>query len=418
MDNLPTQSSTDTLTHWIAHTLAEADANGIRDAHVLVGPEPVNGDGPTLTVGMVRRHVANNPHHNNPAAWMNAQGDILKASEKAAMLDSDNPETVTEAQTYTIPLGPTAPADINLEAEIRDALQAKVSERSEQRKDAHNKGNNVSAAFHEGSMKTADQLACDIPRLITATRTECGGWPPKTDLVSMSEVCKVLDGMMDGTEPPKVGLIDPWATTYKRLARRLAFQPTDNDALADDYARCLTLLGCKLEVGDDLPVCLGDMVEEMLATDEAPTTTPPAGTEPLKRLITSYQHLLRSVVKDIRDDLQRGGMAPSWESVADNLAETLQIDCNLLNTENADNIQEVVLAAIAAERRRQDDKWGGAAHDDELSPDHFVQRVQDYAGWARVMAGMNSPHKYRRRMIQVAAIATAAVESHDRQAKE
>jgi hypothetical protein len=40
--------------------------------------------------------------------------------------------------------------------------------------------------------------------------------------------------------------------------------------------------------------------------------------------------------------------------------------------------------------------------------------IQDYAGWARTMAGMNSPDKARNRLIQVAALAVAAVESIDR----
>jgi hypothetical protein len=43
-----------------------------------------------------------------------------------------------------------------------------------------------------------------------------------------------------------------------------------------------------------------------------------------------------------------------------------------------------------------------------------VELIEDYAGWARVMAGMSSPDKYRRRMVQVAALAVAAIESHDR----
>lgn len=73
-----------------------------------------------------------------------------------------------------------------------------------------------------------------------------------------------------------------------------------------------------------------------------------------------------------------------------------------------------VLEAVRNERVRQDGKWGGPEHDDTNSPAFFVQLIQDYAGWARVMIGMNSPDKYRRRMIQVAALAVASVESLDR----
>jgi len=43
-----------------------------------------------------------------------------------------------------------------------------------------------------------------------------------------------------------------------------------------------------------------------------------------------------------------------------------------------------------------------------------VQLIEDYAGWARTMAGMNSPDKARLRLIQVAALTLAACESIDR----
>jgi len=72
------------------------------------------------------------------------------------------------------------------------------------------------------------------------------------------------------------------------------------------------------------------------------------------------------------------------------------------------------LRDVAAERQRQDGKWGGPEHDDQKCPNDFVQHVEDYAGWARVMAGMGSYDKYRNRMIQVAALACAAVEAVDR----
>jgi hypothetical protein len=73
-----------------------------------------------------------------------------------------------------------------------------------------------------------------------------------------------------------------------------------------------------------------------------------------------------------------------------------------------------LLAEVAEERMRQDAKWGGAEHDDEHSTAEFVQLIEDYAGWARTMAGMNSPEKAERRLIQVAALALAAVESSRR----
>lgn len=78
------------------------------------------------------------------------------------------------------------------------------------------------------------------------------------------------------------------------------------------------------------------------------------------------------------------------------------------------SLQPRVLGDIVDERGRQDSKWGGPEHDDEHLPGAWCGLIQDYAGWARVMAGMDSPDKYRRRMVQVAALAVAAIESHDR----
>lgn len=76
-----------------------------------------------------------------------------------------------------------------------------------------------------------------------------------------------------------------------------------------------------------------------------------------------------------------------------------------------------IIIEVAQERNRQDMKWGGAAHDDHHTTAEFVGLIEDYAGWARVMAGMDNLEKARNRLIQVAALAVAAVESIDRKTK-
>lgn len=73
-----------------------------------------------------------------------------------------------------------------------------------------------------------------------------------------------------------------------------------------------------------------------------------------------------------------------------------------------------VLMEVSDERERQDQKWGGAAHDDEHDVYDFVEIIKDYAGWACRMDEMGSHDKARKRLIQVAALAVAAVESIDR----
>lgn len=76
-----------------------------------------------------------------------------------------------------------------------------------------------------------------------------------------------------------------------------------------------------------------------------------------------------------------------------------------------------VLAAVVAERARQDGKWGGAQTDDaRKTPEEWCNDIEAYVVWARQMHRMGSPDKYRRRMMQIAALAVAACESYDRKA--
>jgi len=69
---------------------------------------------------------------------------------------------------------------------------------------------------------------------------------------------------------------------------------------------------------------------------------------------------------------------------------------------------------VMVERQRQDGKWGGPEHDDQWSPLDWHEMIADYNAWARRMWTMGSLEKARRRLVQVAALAIAAVESIDR----
>ncbi|MDO9498700.1 hypothetical protein [Falsiroseomonas sp.] len=73
-----------------------------------------------------------------------------------------------------------------------------------------------------------------------------------------------------------------------------------------------------------------------------------------------------------------------------------------------------VLAEVGAERTRQDAQWGGEERDDALPLASFVQLIGDYAAWARVKAREGSNVEARQRLVQVAALAVAAVEALDR----
>lgn len=74
----------------------------------------------------------------------------------------------------------------------------------------------------------------------------------------------------------------------------------------------------------------------------------------------------------------------------------------------------LALADLTATLARAEDKWGGPAHDDEKPPERWIQHIMDYAGWARVMMGMQNWPKARTRLLQVAGLAIHAVEAGDR----
>ena len=67
---------------------------------------------------------------------------------------------------------------------------------------------------------------------------------------------------------------------------------------------------------------------------------------------------------------------------------------------------------IAEERARQDVEWGGSAHDDHHSPDDWALFIRQHLSQA--VPPIWRRDRYRKKMVQVAALAVAAVESHDR----
>lgn len=77
-------------------------------------------------------------------------------------------------------------------------------------------------------------------------------------------------------------------------------------------------------------------------------------------------------------------------------------------------MKQTMIIEIDDERSRQCGKGYDQYHDDEKDTKHFSEVISDYANWARRMSEMGSDDKARRRLIQVAALAIAAVESIDR----
>lgn len=81
---------------------------------------------------------------------------------------------------------------------------------------------------------------------------------------------------------------------------------------------------------------------------------------------------------------------------------------------------EEILQEIREERKHQDAKWGGPAHDDEHSMYVWVGFISYYLGQSLSSAIKeygSVKHRYqifRYHMVKVAAIAVAAVQSIDR----
>lgn len=73
-----------------------------------------------------------------------------------------------------------------------------------------------------------------------------------------------------------------------------------------------------------------------------------------------------------------------------------------------------IFEAIKHERARQDEKWGGMIHDDKHTPSDWCRWIKTYTSWAELMAEYQSTEKYFKRMIQIAALVVAALESQNR----
>lgn len=79
--------------------------------------------------------------------------------------------------------------------------------------------------------------------------------------------------------------------------------------------------------------------------------------------------------------------------------------------------QAVVIAQVIAERFGQDRKWGGADHDDEHRRRDWLQYIREHADRATKALKGKDLDEYRKQLVEIAALAVAAVESHDRNAR-
>jgi hypothetical protein len=73
------------------------------------------------------------------------------------------------------------------------------------------------------------------------------------------------------------------------------------------------------------------------------------------------------------------------------------------------------LRLVVAERARQEEKFGGPEHDDVHSMEEWVNLIVEWLGKAAgALRGDGELDTFKDRLVQVAALALAGIESYDR----
>lgn len=75
-----------------------------------------------------------------------------------------------------------------------------------------------------------------------------------------------------------------------------------------------------------------------------------------------------------------------------------------------------VINDITLERIKQDEQWGGGNHDDGHGPHDWCRYIhkQNQAAYGAFVGIFGDRMSWRSRMVKIAALAIAAIESHDR----
>lgn len=97
-----------------------------------------------------------------------------------------------------------------------------------------------------------------------------------------------------------------------------------------------------------------------------------------------------------------------------------------LMTEDERAAQATIIHQVIEERTRQDKQWGGPPHDDYHSRRDWVGFIEEHAERARKSCAKKTgsrsleakdPDEYRKQLVEIAALAIAAVAAHDRARK-
>lgn len=82
--------------------------------------------------------------------------------------------------------------------------------------------------------------------------------------------------------------------------------------------------------------------------------------------------------------------------------------------EPAYDLRMLILGEVYQERERQIEKGYDGLWDIKKPPSEFFCDIAAYAAWAQQMHRMGSQGKARRRLVQVAALAVAAIEAMEK----
>lgn len=123
-------------------------------------------------------------------------------------------------------------------------------------------------------------------------------------------------------------------------------------------------------------------------------------------------------------ELYRAGIRTQGDSIIAHPGERVSMSWEqyvALTSTSADDAQPVAISEVLAERKRQDAQWGGPAHDDEHAALEWLsfidnqtdKAIRETAGW---LHESSIAPDVRVRLVKIAALAVAAIESIDRAA--
>lgn len=205
------------LEKWIEAALTVADTTCMKDSEIIpTWPSDVAGFYPSLTIGALREWQVSQAKHNPDYRTVanRAIGDIARVTELLGVPEEEAGRPIVElVQEF-------------LEARAQDGREA-VARVTVSEAPGGYCGAYVGIEWlDKDRVIEGDLLYRGRPKSQGVPEGWTPEWRPSKDSISLIRMCELLNGMMDGTEPKKYGLLEPWKSTYERLAEHLATPAT------------------------------------------------------------------------------------------------------------------------------------------------------------------------------------------------